>query len=85
MEGLGLAPTEQRYSPASPPSAPESGNMVRVDWWVWPVVWVAETEYLPVLAVTMPCGVSQATLVVTSVSTESGNVAVHTSSRLLPA
>ena len=63
----------------------ERGEICRVNWWVWLPVWSADRVSLPVLSVSVPCGVSQVTTPVTSVSTVGGSVAVHVSMRSEPA
>ena len=52
--------------------------MWRENWWVWlSSVGVEYSVYLAVCVSTVPLGVSQVTTPLTSVSTESGRVAVH--------
>ena len=56
-----------------------------MNWWVWFPVRSVDSVILSVLSCNVPCGVSQVTTAVTSVSTVGGSVAVHVSVRSEPA
>ena len=63
----------------------EKEEMKRENWWVWlPGVWSANSVILCVCWSTFPPGVSQETTPVTSVSTESGRMAMHVRVRAEP-
>ena len=59
--------------------------MLRVNWWVWLSVCIPDSVSLSVLSVSIPCGVSQATTPMTSVSMAGDRVAVQVRVRLEPA
>ena len=56
-----------------------------MNWWVWFPVRSVDSVILSVLSCNVPCGVSQETTPVTSVSTVGGSVPLHVSVRSEPA